>query len=186
MEERYNNVAIALHWLLALGILCQIGLGWYLREVPRATPARTVWVNLHKSTGITLAALILIRVGWRLAHRPPALPRTMAAWERIAARVNHALLYACMIGMPLTGYVASNFSKFGIRYFGAINLPPWGVDDKNIYAVFNTTHKTLSYLFVTLIALHIAAALKHLLVDRDGTIRRMWPAGRRVQQEALG
>jgi cytochrome b561 len=91
-----------------------------------------------------------------------------------------------MVGMPLTGYVASNFSKFGIRYFGVINLPPWGVDDKSIYAVFNTTHKTLSYLFVALIALHIAAALKHLLVDRDGTIRRMWPAGRRVQQEALG
>ena len=178
MRERYDDVAIALHWLLAVAILLQIALGLYLNEVPRGTPARTVWVNFHKSVGITLAALILARLWWRLTHRPPALPASMPAWERIAARVNHALLYACMVGMPLAGYLATNFSKFGIRYFGLVELPPWGTDDKQIYAIFNTTHKTLALVFIALIALHLAAAFKHVLVDRDGIMRRMWPTWR--------
>jgi len=185
MEERYNNVAIALHWILAVGILCQIGLGWYLLEVPRGTPARTVWVNFHKSVGLTLATLILVRVAWWFTHRSPPLPASMPPWERLAARANHTLLYVCMVGMPLTGYIASNFSKFGIRYFFLVDLPPWGVDDKQIYALFNGTHKALSYLFVTLIALHVLATLKHVFVDRDGVLNRIWPLREGVPREVV-
>jgi cytochrome b561 len=105
----------------------------------------------------------------------------MPSWERLAARASHALLYACMIGVPLAGYVASNFSKFGIKYFGLVTLPPWGIDDRAIYAAFNTAHRILALLFVALILLHIGAALKHALVDRDGVMRRMrpWSAQRR-------
>jgi cytochrome b561 len=175
MTDRYTRVAIALHWILALGILLQIGLGFYLGEVPRGSPERSAWVNFHKSTGISLAALILVRLSWRIAHRPPPLPGAMPAWERVAARASHALLYVCMVGMPLTGYVASNFSKFGIKFFGLVMLPPWGIDDKQIYAAFNTAHKVLALAFVGLILLHVAAALKHALVERDGIMRRMWP-----------
>lgn len=175
MKDRYTTVAIALHWILALGILLQIGLGFFLGEVPRGSPERSAWVNFHKSTGITLAALIVVRLAWRLAHQPPPLPGAMPAWERIAARANHALLYVCMVGMPLSGYVASNFSKFGIKYFGLVMLAPWGFDDKRVYAVFNTAHKVLALVFVALIALHVAAALKHVLFEGDGIMRRMWP-----------
>jgi cytochrome b561 len=178
MNGRYDNVAIALHWILAVGILCQIALGLYLNEVPRATPARTVWVNFHKSVGITLGALILVRLLWRLTHRPPALPAAMALWERTAARVNHALLYICMVGLPLAGYIASNFSKFGIKYFNVVDLKPWGVDDRRLYEIFNGTHKALAALFITLIALHVLAALKHAAIGRDGVVRRMWFARR--------
>ena len=175
MTDRYTRVAIALHWILALGILLQIALGFYLGEVPRGSPERSAWVNFHKSTGITLAALIVVRLAWRIAHQPPPLPATMPPWERFAALANHALLYVCMLGMPLTGYVATNFSKFGIKYFGLLTLPPWGIDDKQVYAVFNTAHKILALVFVGLILLHVAAALKHALVERDGMMRRMWP-----------
>jgi cytochrome b561 len=175
MTERYTKVAIALHWILALGILLQIGLGFFLGEVPRGAPERSGWVNFHKSTGITLAALILLRLAWRIAHQPPLLPATMPAWERIAARANHALLYVCMVGMPLTGYVATNFSKYGIKYFGLLTLPPWGFEDQQVYAAFHGTHKALALLFVALILLHIAAVLKHALFERDGIMRRMWP-----------
>ena len=177
MNGRYDKVAVTLHWILAVGILCQIALGLYLGEVPRNTPARTVWVNFHKSVGITLAVLIFFRLYWRLTHRPPALPATMRAWERFAARANHALLYVCMVGMPLAGYLATNFSRFGIKYFGLVELPPWGYDDRRIYAFFNGTHKTLAVIFIALIAIHIAAALKHVVLDRDGLLRRMWFAG---------
>jgi cytochrome b561 len=175
MTDRYTKVAIALHWILALGILLQIGLGLFLGEIPRGSPERSAWVNFHKSTGITLAALILVRLAWRIRHQPPPLPGAMPAWERVAAHGNHALLYVCMIGMPLTGYVASNFSKFGIKVFGFVTLPPWGLDDKRIYAAFNAAHKVLALVFVALIVLHVAAALKHALVERDGILRRMWP-----------
>jgi len=174
-SDRYTGVAIALHWLLAALVLGQIAFGWYLQDVPRGTPARTVFVNLHKSTGLTIGLLILFRLYWRLAHKAPPLPLSVPAWERIAARASHFALYACMLIMPLAGYLASNFSKFGVNYFNAVLLPPWGVDDKQLYAVFNTTHVATSYVFVTLIAVHILAALRHLL-QRDGVSRRMWPA----------
>jgi cytochrome b561 len=175
MTDRYTRVAIALHWILALGILLQIALGFFLGDVPRGSPERSAWVNFHKSTGITLAALIVVRLAWRITHQPPPLPAAMPAWERIAARANHALLYVCMLGMPLSGYVASNFSKYGIAYFGLVTLPPWGSDDKGVYAAFNAAHKVLALVFVGLIVLHVAAALKHALVERDGILRRMWP-----------
>jgi len=179
MNGRYDNVAVALHWILAIGILCQIALGLYLGEVPRNTPARTVWVNFHKSAGITLAVLILFRLYWRLTHSPPPLPATMAAWERFAARASHALLYVCMVGMPVAGYTATNFSRFGIKYFGLFELPPWGYEDRQIYAFFQGIHKTLAVIFMALIAIHIAAALRHVALDRDGILRRMWFTRRR-------
>ena len=171
---RYTGVAIALHWLIAALVVCQIAFGWYLKSVPRKTPERTVYVNLHKSTGLTLGLLILVRLAWRLTHKAPPLPASLPAWQRTAARVSHVALYACMIVMPTAGYLASNFSKFGVNLFNAVLLPPWGVDDRRLYAVFNTTHVVTSYVFVALIALHVLAALRHLYL-RDGVFIRMWP-----------
>jgi cytochrome b561 len=110
---------------------------------------------------------------WRIAHRPPPLPAFMRLWERSAAQWSHVALYVCMIGMPLSGYIASNFSKYGVKLFNVLTLPPWGVDDAHTYAIFNTTHVVLSYAFVALIVVHILAALKHA-VAKDGVLSRMW------------
>jgi cytochrome b561 len=175
MEERYTRLAILLHWLIALAVLGQIAFGWYLQSVPRLTPDRTVFVNFHKSTGLVIALLVLVRVAWRLTHRPPPLPESMPVWERSAARVNHVLLYACMLVMPIAGYTASNFSKFGVKLFNAVMLPPWGVDDRGIYAFVNGVHVGTSYVFVALIAIHVMAAFKHLIFPRQGIFRRMVP-----------
>jgi cytochrome b561 len=171
--SRYTNTAVTLHWLLALALLAQIGFGWFLGDVPRGTPARTIYVNLHKSTGMVIGVLILLRVYWRLKHPAPPLPLSMPTWERVAAKWSHVLLYVCMIVMPVSGYVASNFSKYGVNFFNSIKLPPWGVENEAIYAVFNTTHMVTSFLFVALIAAHVLAALRHL-VTRDGVFSRMW------------
>ena len=176
MEDRYSRTAVVLHWLIALAVLGQIAFGWYLQLIPRLTPDRTIFVNLHKSTGLVIAALIVLRLAWRLSHRPPPLPPSMPAWERRAALANHALLYACMLIMPVAGYTASNFSKFGVKFFNAVPLPPWGVDDRGIYAFFNGLHVVTSYVFVSLIAIHIAAALRHLFFPRYGIFRRMLPS----------
>ena len=169
---RYTRVAMVLHWLIALFLFGQIVFGWFLETIPRGVPSRGFFVNLHKSTGLTLALLILARIGWRIANRPPPLPAFMPRWQRRAAKWSHAALYAGMIGMPLSGYIASNFSKYGVKLFNAVMLPPWGVDDARIYALFNRTHIVLSYLFVALILAHVLAAVRHA-VRRDGVFARM-------------
>jgi cytochrome b561 len=173
VDSNYTRTSIFLHWLIALCIFGQILFGWYLEEIPRGTPDRSWFVNLHKSIGLTLGLLILFRLYWRLSHTPPALPNFIPAWQRIAANVSHSLLYACMLIMPISGYVASNFSKWGVKLFNVLTLPPWGVDDKSIYAFFNTTHVLTSYVLVTLISLHVIGALGHA-VSRDGVFGRMW------------
>ena len=173
--ERYTRTAMLLHWLIAVAVLAQIAFGWYLQKVPRKTPERAVYVNYHKSTGMLIGLLIVLRIAWRLKHRPPPLPASMPMWERRAARANHVLLYACMIIMPLAGYTASNFSKFGVKFFNRVLLPPWGIDDRSIYAFFNGLHVATSYVFVVLIALHLLAAMKHAVFPRHAILRRMLP-----------
>ncbi|MGZ5249092.1 MAG: cytochrome b [Caldimonas sp.] len=171
----YGRVAVALHWLIGVALLGQIAFGFLLDELaPRATPARTAVINLHKSVGIVLGLAIVARLAWRLGHRPPAWPRALPDWQRRAATVVHRALYACMVVMPLSGYVGSNFSKHGVRFFG-VSLPAWGPDLPGVYSFFNGLHVAAAWLFALLIAGHIAAALKHALVERDGIMARIWP-----------
>jgi cytochrome b561 len=172
VRTRYTRVAVVLHWLIGIALLAQIGFGWFLETIPRGAPERSFYVNLHKSTGLSLAVLIFVRIAWRLAHTAPPLPAFMPSWERVAARLSHVALYVCMLGMPLSGYLASNFSKYGVRLFNTVSLPPWGVNDPRIYALFNTTHVVLSYVFVALILVHIAAAVRHA-VRRDSVFSRI-------------
>ena len=175
-EERYTRTAIWLHWLIAAAVLGQIGFGRYLQSIPRGTPDRTIFVNYHKSVGIVLGLLIIVRIAWRLAHKPPPLPASLPPWERGAALANHGLLYACMLLMPISGYVASNFSKFGVKFFNLVPLPPWGADNRGVYEFFNGLHLTVSYVFMLLIAIHVLAVLKHILYPRHGILRRMLPS----------
>ena len=171
----YGRVAIALHWLIGLALLAQIVFGFWLDDLaPRGTPARGNIINLHKSFGIVLGLLIALRLAWRLAHAAPAWPGSMPGWQQRAARLGHRALYACMLVMPLSGYVASNFSKHGVKFFG-LALRAWGPDLPAIYGFFNGLHIVTAWLFCALIAGHVAVALKHALVDRDGVFARIWP-----------
>lgn len=173
MENKYTPTAVALHWLIALLILALIGLGWYMTGIPKGTPERSFFYNLHKSIGLVTAALIALRILWRIRHAPPPLPAAVPLWQVKAAKASHHLLYACMVVQPTSGYIASNFTKFGVKFFG-YPLPPWGWESKTIYDVFNGIHVYASYLFVALIAIHVAAALMHLF-SGDGVFQRMAP-----------
>ena len=176
---RYDRVAMTLHWLVAIGVLAQIVLGLWMIEIPKQpVGVRVYWFNLHKSIGITLGVLIVARLAWRMAHRPPELPSTMRRWQVRAAGASHALLYVCMITMPLAGYLGSTFSGYPIRYFGVV-LPDWGWKDEALKDFFSNVHFGTALLFISLITLHILAALKHLWIDRDGLFDRMLP-GRRT------
>ena len=172
-SARYTRTAVWLHWLLGFALLGQIMFGFMLDEIaPRATPARSGVINLHKSLGIVLGMLIAVRLCWRLSHTPPPWPATMGEFERRAARAMHAALYVCMVVMPLSGYIASNFSRFGITFFG-MAWPPWGPPLPAVYAFFNGVHVTTAMIFTALIAGHMLAALKHAVLDRDGIFGRM-------------
>jgi cytochrome b561 len=177
-DPHYDRVAAALHWLIGAALLGQVAFGFLLDDIaPAGTPSRGAVINLHKSFGIVLGVLIVLRLAWRLAHRPPALPRTLPDWQRAAARWSHRALYACMIVMPVSGYVASNFSRHGVVFFG-LTLSPWGPDLKPVYRALNGVHVITGWIFAALIAVHVLAALQHAW-QRDAVFRRMWPWGAR-------
>lgn len=172
--EKYSTPSIALHWILAVALIAQIGLGLWMGDIPKGNPARSYYFNLHKSVGILLFFLIVVRAWWKVGHPAPPLPAAMVGWQRKAATASHHLLYLCMVVMPISGFVGSNFTKYGVKFFG-LQIGPWGWEDKGIYAVFNGLHELCGNVFIALIAVHFVAALKHLLVDRDAVFERMIP-----------
>lgn len=176
LPPRYSWQAIALHWLLALLIIGMLWLGFSLEDIPRNTPARAFYVNLHKSFGVLVLMLVLLRLGWRATHKV-ALPAGMPRWQEQAAAWSHRLLYLCMLLQPLSGYLASAFGKYGVKFFG-IPLPQWAWESKPLQSFFGSVHGVVAVALLVLVALHVLAALKHLLVDRDQVFQRMWPARR--------
>lgn len=171
----YDRVAVTLHWLIAAGVLAQLALGWWMIDIPKQPAGvRAYWFNFHKSTGILLAGLIALRIAWRLMHRPTALPESLPRWQVRAAGASHFLLYACMVTMPLAGFLGSSFSGYPIKFFG-LTIADWGWKDESWKSFFSAVHYSTAWCFMTLIALHVAAALKHRWVDRDGVFERMLP-----------
>lgn len=170
-EQRYTRVAIALHWVLAIALLAQVVLGWWMQDVPKSPPGvRAAWFNLHKSIGLTLMAVVLVRLAWRLRH-PVEEVRTIAAWQRQAARVSHALLYACMLVLPLSGYLGSTFTRYPVRYFGWV-MPQWNHDWPAGKEFMSVVHEATVWMFMALVVLHVAAAAWHWW-QRDGVTARM-------------
>ena len=172
----YTRPAIALHWVLALLVFVLYGLGWYMVGIPKGTPPVAYFYNLHKSIGLVAALPIALLILWRVTHVPPPLPGSLPAWQARAAHVNHVLFYVCLVVLVVSGIIESNFTKFGIRFFG-YPLPRLFAEDKTLYWIFNRIHVYSSYFFAVLVAAHVAAALKHLLVNRDGVFQRMWSWG---------
>jgi cytochrome b561 len=179
-QAPYDAVAIALHWALGLALIAQIAFGFALDTLaPRGSPARTDVINLHKSTGIVLGALIVLRLAWRLRHAPPTWSAALSGLHRRGATLGHRALYACMLLMPLSGYVASNFSRHGVRFFGHV-WQPWGPDLPAAYTFFNGVHVVTAFVFAALVIGHVAFAVWHAAVRRDGVFERMWPGSRVV------
>ncbi|MEO8344730.1 MAG: cytochrome b [Betaproteobacteria bacterium] len=171
-SERYTPTAIALHWLIALAVLVQIKWGWWMQGIPKQPSGpRVDAYNLHKSFGLVILALMVLRILWRWRHPAPALP-AMPAWQRRAAQINHGVLYLALFVMPVAGYLGSVFSGYPVRFFG-VTLPSWGGKDESLKDLCSNIHLVTSFVLAAAIALHLAAALKHALFDRDGTLARM-------------
>jgi cytochrome b561 len=172
-NERFSRPMIALHWIIGLAIIAMLAIGLYMVGLPRGLEFKASLINFHKSLGMTIFLLVLIRIVVRLVYGRPPLP-PMRPWQRAAASATQGLLYVAMVGMPLTGYLGSSFNKYGTRFWGIL-LPKWGWDDKGMRQLFFGIHEVCAWILIALIALHIAGALKHQLIDRDGLLRRMLP-----------
>jgi cytochrome b561 len=171
----YTKTAIALHWLIAALLIAELAHGWWMQGIPKEpTGIRADAFNLHKSVGLALLALALIRLGWRLAYRPPAFP-PMPSWQRVAARANHVILYTMMIAMPLSGYLGSVFSGYPIKWFG-VTLPGWGSEDFGIKNLMSAVHLTTSWILLVSIGLHVAGTVKHARAG-DPVMARMRVGG---------
>jgi len=173
--SRYTTAAIVFHWVVAILALAMIGLGLSMTDIPKGSPDRAFYFNLHKSIGITTALLVLARLWWRAKHPPPSLPASMPGWEVQAAKISHAMLYMCLILMPLSGFSASQFTKYGVTFFGLFKIPPMGSENKLVYDLLQGVHEVTAALLITLIVIHVLAAFKHLLINRDSVFQRMWP-----------
>ncbi|HWA14074.1 MAG TPA: cytochrome b [Burkholderiales bacterium] len=173
--QKYTRSAMALHWLIGVLVLGMLCLGLWMEDIPKGTPDRTFYFNLHKSIGVTIALLVLLRLWWRFRNPPPPLPSSLPAWQVQASRVSHALLYLCLVVMPLSGFAASQFTKYGVTYFGMFKIPPMGWENREIYDLLQGIHGVTATLLIALVVVHILAALKHLVIDRDGVFQRMLP-----------
>ena len=173
--QRYSLPAIILHWLIALLIIGTFTLGLVMTDIPGLTPTKVRYFSWHKWAGVTVLLLAVLRLLWRLFNRAPGYPATMPAWQQRAAHLLHALLYALIFAVPLSGYLYSLASGVPVVYFGLFKLPVLIEADPALKVVLKAVHYWLNMLMAGLVGVHVAAALKHLLVDRDGITQRMLP-----------
>lgn len=193
-NTRYTAVAITLHWVLAILALAMIPVGWWMGDAVLEKETRDQALQvfpIHKAIGMTILALTVVRIVWRLTHKAPPLPQRMAAWEKFAARATHLLFYALLLALPLTGWVYSSigwseafksFVSVPLLWFGLFEIPPFpGVQtlpEDTRRALGETAievHSKLAWAMIVLAGLHVAAALKHQFVNRDDVLSRMIP-----------
>lgn len=168
----YDTISRYLHWTLALLIIGMISVGWYMMSIEHQ-PDSYVYFNLHKSIGLITGALVLLRIMWRIQHKPAPLPASIALWQTRVAYLTHLLLYICIVLMPLTGYLGASYGKHGVAFFGH-PLPDWVTKNPKLSDQLFDIHGIVVWVLVALIALHVLAAFKHLLIDKDGVFQRMW------------
>ena len=173
LSDRYSRPAIALHWLLALMILVSFGVGLYMADLP-VSPQRLKLFSWHKWAGIVILTLSALRLLWRLTHRPPAdLP--MPRWQQRAAHWTHGAMYGLFFAVPLVGWAYSSAAGFPVVVFGLLPLPDFVPADKALAEAIEPWHGALAWMLMGLVAVHVAAALKHQFIDRDGLLSRMKP-----------
>ena len=185
MVQRYTGIAMLLHWVVALLVTANILLAWswpgWLPDA-QVRPA----IDLHKSIGVTILGLAILRLLWRFTHSPPSFPRGYRPWEARVAHMTHYLLYAILFAMPLTGWIMDSAYEHAastpMYWFGLFQWPRLGfimaldpATKKSVHDGFGEAHEVIAYLVYALFALLVAGALKHQLLDGTKELQRMWP-----------
>jgi len=184
IPQKYTRVAVALHWLIATLMVVNVLLIWTVDSLPESW-GRPV-IDTHKSIGITVLGLALMRLLWRFTHQPPPLPLTYPSWEKKASHVAHALLYVVMLALPLSGWLHDSAWKDAashpMQLFGLVPWPRIGivmsaepVEKEKLHDLFGLMHAIFGYALYGLYVLHVGAALKHQFRDKQPEIQRMLP-----------
>ncbi len=178
-NDRYTNVAIALHWAIALLLVGQVAGGFFMENLPKGDPLKFTAFQMHKSFGMLILMLTLVRVFWRLGHKAPPLPASLPGWQRLSARAVQTGLYALMLAMPLLGWAFVSTTTFQVPtlLFGVIPLPhlPLGVD-KARSEQFAELHELGAFALIGLFVMHAGAALYHHFAKHDAVLASMLPA----------
>jgi cytochrome b561 len=175
LSPRYTHTAIAFHWLIAVALGGAVSFGFYVHGL-HMSPSRIRLVNWHKWIGVTLFLLVSLRLLWRITHPAPPLPSAMHPLVRLGANLSHIGLYVLMLAIPVTGWLMSSAKGFRTVWFGLVPLPNLVGRDAQLGIQLLELHETLNWLLIALVALHVAAALKHHFLDRDDVLLRMLPA----------
>lgn len=176
--KQYDRGQVMFHWLIAAIILFMIALGLFMVQLPKQSElppgeesVRAFYFLLHKSMGITVAGLILLRVIWRLTHEAPSLPNFVPKWQQAASKAVHGALYLLMVAMPVTGYLQSMYSSYDTKFWGIV-LPRLADGDKGKREFFSEIHEILAFILIAVLVIHIAAAIRHRLA-KNGIFERM-------------
>ena len=171
---RYSAVAKAFHWIIAALIVTQFTLAWMADDLPLGAHKLALLAR-HKSFGMTVLMLAILRLLWRLKNPPPALPPGMTPLERRLARVSHAAFYVLLFAMPMTGWLMSSAKNYSVSWFGLFTWPNLIGKNEAAFDLLRSTHDTLAAILLTIAILHILAALKHHFWNKDNVLLRMLP-----------
>ncbi|MTW12372.1 cytochrome b [Pseudoduganella eburnea] len=173
--ERYTKTAIALHWLIALLIVAAFILGLVMTDIPGLTPTKLKYYSWHKWMGVTVLALAAGRLLWRLKEQPPELPASMTQSQKKAAEAGHWFLYFLMFAVPISGYLYTTAAGVPVVYLGLLKIPSLFDASPALKEILKPVHYWLNMLLAAVVIGHIAAALKHHFIDKDGLLKRMLP-----------
>ncbi|MGD8430339.1 MAG: cytochrome b [Ectothiorhodospiraceae bacterium] len=168
------------HWLVVAGVAGLSALGWVMVYWP-LSPTQFRLYAWHKAAGVIVLGVVLLRLLWRLSNRAPALPDGMPLWERRAAHLSHWALYALLFALPITGYLINSAANFPLSVFGLFTLPNLTGENPALEDSAKLAHLTLFWILAAVVAVHVAAALKHHFIDRDDVLRRMLGTRRKSQ-----
>jgi len=176
---RYTRTAIFMHWLVALGLIGTFSLGLYMEGLP-LSPNKLKLYSWHKWAGVTLLALAVVRLAWRMSHPAPALPSTMGGAARLAAHAGHWVLYALMLAIPVSGWLMSSAQGFSVVWFGVLPLPDLVAKNAQLGEVLRDVHVILNYTLLVTVVGHVGAALHHHFIKKDTVMARMLPLANRA------
>jgi len=172
--QHYTPTAKWLHWIMAVLIILLLVLGFYLSGLPRG-PEKTTLIQVHKAIGTIVLALAIVRLVWRLKHPAPLLPASITALQQKATHAVHWALYALMFAQPLSGWAMSSARGFPVALGGIIPLPALAMKNEALGKTLTQVHEFIGWALAVVVIGHVAMALKHHFVDRDGILLRMWP-----------
>jgi cytochrome b561 len=175
----YTSTAKFLHWLMAIALVSLFAFGFYVSNLP-LSPQKLRLMSYHKWAGVTVFILALVRLSWRIMHRPPSLPHHMGRLEQLTAHAGHAMLYLLMLAIPVSGWLMSSAKGFQTVLFGVMPIPDLLNKDRELGRLLLTVHLGLNLLLAAIVVGHVLAALKHHFKDKDDVLKRMLPAGHNV------